>query len=73
MSTGTVPKPKKPPLGESELSQILAHAHACRQAFGPYIGALIVIVTIIKARPGYVGVASTVSILGGIMYHAFWK
>ncbi|WP_315805070.1 hypothetical protein [Bradyrhizobium sp. SZCCHNS3002] len=55
------------------MSQILAHAHACRQAFGPYIGALIVIVTIIKARPGYVGVASTVSILGGIMYHAFWK
>jgi hypothetical protein len=72
MSSETVPKPKKVPPGESELSQILAHARACREAFGPYLGALVVIVTVIKTRPGYFGVASAVSIASGIVYH-FWK
>jgi len=72
MSSETVPKPRKGPAAESELSQILAHARACREAFGPYLGAFVVIVTVVKARPGYVGIASTVSIIGGIVYHS-WK
>ncbi|MCS3930766.1 hypothetical protein M2175_005797 [Bradyrhizobium elkanii] len=73
MSELPVPrKPLKPPPGESELSQILAHARACRDAFGPHLGALVVIVTVIKARPGYLGVASAVSIASGVFYH-FWK
>jgi len=71
MSSKPVPKPKKTPPSESELSQILAHARACREAFGPYIGAFVVIVTVIRARPGYFGVASAISLVS-VFYH-FWK
>lgn len=72
MSSKPVPKPKKTPPAESELSQILAHARACREAFGPYIGALVLIVTVVKAKPGFLGAASAVSMASGVFYH-FWK
>ena len=72
MSSETVPRRLKPPV-ESELSQILAHARACREAFGPYLGALVVVVTVVKARQGYVGIATFVSVAGTVAYNMFLK
>lgn len=72
MSEG-VPRRTKGPPAESELSQILAHARACREAFGPYIGALVLIFTIMKARQGFFGVTTAVSVVAGIIYHSFLR
>jgi hypothetical protein len=68
------PKPVKPrPPAESDLSQILAHAPACREAYGPFLGAVIMLFAMNKARRGVVGVATAASIVGTIVYHVFWK
>lgn len=69
-----VDKPKSKQLtAESDLSQILAHGPAFREAYGPYIGAIIMLFTVNKARRGAAGLAALGSIALTILYHVVWK
>jgi hypothetical protein len=68
-----VEKPPKPKPAESDLSQILAHAPACREAYGRFLGAVIMLFAMNKARRGVVGVAAIVSAAGTFFYQLFWK
>jgi hypothetical protein len=65
------PKPK-PPI-ESDLSQILSHAPACRAAYGLWFGTLIMLVAIAKTRQGALGVATAVGLAMTIVRQVFWK
>ena len=73
MSGETVPRRTKGPPVESDLSQVMAHGPAYRAAFGPFVGALLIMFAITKARRGPLGIATAVSVVGGLVYHAFLK
>jgi len=69
----TVPRRSKEPPTESDLSQVLAQGPAFCEAYGPRLGALIMILAISKTRRGYFGITAGVSILGSILYHLLLK
>jgi hypothetical protein len=70
------PVPKKPPRvppAESDLSQILSHGPAVCAAFGRPLGAFIIYLALNKARRGFIGVTTAVSIAGTFFYNYFLK
>jgi hypothetical protein len=69
------PVPKKPnaPPAESDLSQILSHGPAVCAAFGRPLGAFIIYLAINKARRGFVGITTAVSIAGTVLYNYFLR
>lgn len=54
------------PPKESDLSQVLAHGPACREAYGRFWGGIIMIVAISKTRTGALGVAAVVGAVGTV-------
>jgi hypothetical protein len=63
----------KGPPPQSDLSQALAHGPALSQAYGPRIGALLLLVAIIKARSGPIGIAAGASFAAYALYQVFLK
>jgi hypothetical protein len=61
------------PPHQSDLSQVMAHGPALSQAFGPRLGALLMIFAIVKARRGPLGVIAVVMTVATAVYHVFWK
>jgi hypothetical protein len=71
-----LPAPKKqskPPPGESDLSQVMAHAPALSQAFGPRMGAIVLIFGLSRTRYGSFGIAAIVTAMGSIAYNFLLK
>ena len=73
MSSETVPRRTNGPPVESDLSQVMAHGPAYRAAFGPFLGALLIMFAIAKARRGPLGFVTLAGVIGTFCYHAFWK
>lgn len=55
-----VTKPPKPPLGQSDLSQVLAHGPAMSHSFGRLLGGFLLFVAIIKVNRGAIGIGAAV-------------
>ncbi len=68
-----VPKKPKAPLTESDLSQVMAHGPALCAAYGPRLGAFIMVLAIAKSRRGSLGIMTAVCVLGTTIYQMFWK
>ncbi len=64
-----MPRPTKGPPTESDLSQVIAHGPALSQAYGPRIGALLLLFAIAKARRGTFGITAAIGIVGTALYH----
>ena len=54
-----LPARKKPP--ESDISQVLAHGPALCASYGRFIGGLLILVALAKARPGTLGLAFVIT------------
>jgi hypothetical protein len=52
------PKPAKPTPPVSDLSQVLSHGPAYREAFGQFLGAVLMLVAISKTSRGTLGIAA---------------
>jgi hypothetical protein len=63
----------KGPPSQSDLSQAIAHGPALSQAYGPRLGALLLLVAIMKARSGPVGIAAGASFAVYALYQMFLK
>jgi hypothetical protein len=64
----TIPKKSvKPPPGECELSQVMAHAPALSHALGPWRATLILLVGLAKTRFGSLGIATIITAVGGVV------
>lgn len=68
-----LPKKPKPPPAESDLSQVMAHGPALSEAFGPRLGALVLLFGIARTRRGFVGITTAISIAGTVFYNYFLK
>ncbi|MET4361277.1 hypothetical protein ABIB06_001853 [Bradyrhizobium sp. LB8.2] len=68
MSEPVPTKPKATPT-ESDLSQVMAHGPALSQAFGPRLGALVLMFGLAKTRYGSFGIATIITAVGGIVYN----
>jgi hypothetical protein len=68
-----VPRRGKGPPPESDLSQLIAHGPALRDAHGRYIGAAIMVFALAKARRGPVGIATAFTVISGIAYHLLMR
>ncbi len=56
----------------SNLSQVLSHGPAYRQAYGPLLGAVLMLVAINKTSRGTLGIASAVLVAVGVAVK-WWK
>lgn len=72
MSAEVIKKPKAPP-PESDLSQVMAHGPALCAAYGPRLGAMIMVLAIAKSRRGSLGIMTAIGIFGTTLYHLLWK
>jgi hypothetical protein len=63
---------KGPPL-ESDLSQVIAHGPALSTAYGRYLGALLMLFAIAKARRGPLGYATVIGVAATALYHMLWR
>ncbi len=61
----------KPP--PSDLSQVLSHGPAYRDAYGRFWGGIIMLVAISKTRPGALGIAAVVGAVGSLIYKVYLK
>ena len=52
------PKPVKATPSVSDLSQVLSHGPAYREAYGQFLGAVLMLVAISKTRRGTLGIAA---------------
>jgi len=68
-----VPKKAKTPPAESDLSQILAHGPAYRDAYGRPLGALLMMLAIGKVSKGPVGIAAAASVVMTVFYNYFFE
>ena len=66
-----VPKPMRVE-PSSNLSQVLSHGPAYRQAYGPLLGAVLMLVAINKTSRGTLGIASAVIVAVGVAVKS-WK
>jgi hypothetical protein len=71
--TEEVPKKRKAPPVESDLSQILAHGPAYREAYGRPLGALLLTFAISKTRRGSIGIAAAATFVMTVFYNVFLK
>jgi hypothetical protein len=58
------PRRSKGPPPESDLSQVMAHGAALSQAYGKYLGALLLLIAISKTRRGALGILAGMGALG---------
>ena len=58
---------------ESDLSQVLAHGPAVCGAYGKHVGGFLMMIAIIKASRGPLGVLAVVSVLGTVAYRIWAK
>lgn len=56
------------PPPESDLSQVLAHGPAYREAYGRFWGGIIMLFAISKTRRGALGIAAAVGAVGSLIY-----
>jgi hypothetical protein len=73
MSGETAPRRIKGPPTETDLSQVMAHGPALSQAYGPRLGALLLLFAIAKARTGPLGITAAIGIVGTALYHLLLK
>jgi hypothetical protein len=67
------PKPAKRAPPESDLSQVLSHGPAYREAYGAMLGAVLMLVAISKTRRGSAGIATAATVVMTLAYNLFWK
>jgi hypothetical protein len=67
-----VPKPAKSETPSSNLSQVLSHGPAYRLAYGPLLGAMLMLVAINKTSRGTVGIAGAVIVTFAVAVKS-WK
>ncbi|WP_257168776.1 hypothetical protein [Bradyrhizobium sp. SRS-191] len=68
-----VPKRPKADPAESDFSQVMAHGPALCAAYGPRLGAMIMVLAIAKSRRGSLGVVTTIGIFCTTLYQLFGK
>lgn len=70
--TGELVKPPKGASAQSDLSQVMAHGPAYREAYGRLLGAILMLFAIAKTRRGPLGIATLAGVIA-TFYHIYWK
>lgn len=73
MSSEPAPSRRKGPTPESDLSQVIAHGPALCNSYGRFLGAILMMFAIAKARRGPLGYVALAGVALTVIYRAFWK